>query len=323
MLAAVATGQSAEDPLSGLSVTGDHPEPEVAEGWELVEVRAATVNHHELWSLRGVALAEDRLPMVLGSDAAGVTSDGREVVCHAVITEPDPLAGDEMPTGAFSIFSEHYQGTHAERVAVPRRNLVAKPAELTFAEAACLPTAYLTAYRMLFTQAGLRPGGSVLVQGVGGGVSTAAILLARAAGLWVYATSRDEGKRARAVELGAHEAFEAGARLPERLDAVMETVGEATWAHSLRSVRAGGAVVVAGATSGWNPPAELNRVFARQLHIVGSTMGTRAELGGLVALLAATGTRPVIDSVWPLSQAAEAYARMKAGEVVGKLVLTP
>ena len=210
---------------------------------------------------------------------------------------------------ARSLLSERYDGTFAERVAVPRRNLVPKPAALSFAEAACLPTAYLTAYRMLFTRAGLAPGATVLVQGAGGGVATALILLGRAAGYRIWATSRSEAKRDRAVMLGADQAFPAGARLPERVDAVMETVGEATWAHSLRALKPGGRIVISGATSGSVPPADLSRVFFLQLSVVGSTMGTRDELARLVRFCEQTGVRPLIDRTLPLAQAARRPGR--------------
>jgi NADPH:quinone reductase-like Zn-dependent oxidoreductase len=320
MLAATCTSQSADDPLSGLTV-GDRPEPEVPDGWARVTVRAASLNHHDLWSLKGVGLPADRLPMVLGCDAAGVTDDGEEVVVHAIVGDPD-WSGDETLDPKRSILSERYQGTFAEQVVVPRRNLVPKPAELSFEEAACLPTAWLTAYRMLFTQAGVSPGDRVLVQGAGGGVSTAAIALGRAAGLVVWVTGRDEAKRQRALELGAHEVFEPGARLPARVDAVLETVGKATWSHSMKSLRPGGTLVVSGATTGADPSADLNRLFFLQLRVLGSTMGTRPELEGLLRLLAATGVRPQVDEVVPLAEAARGFERLVAGDVVGKVVLT-
>jgi NADPH:quinone reductase-like Zn-dependent oxidoreductase len=319
MLAATAERISRDDPLSGLEL-GERAEPSPPEGWEVVRVRAASLNHHDLWTLRGVGIDPDRLPIVLGCDAAGKTADGREVVVHAVISTPG--AGDDETVPDFSILSERYDGTHAELVAVPSRNLIDKPPELSFAEAACLPTAYLTAYRMLFTKGELRPGQTVLVQGAGGGVATASILLGRAAGLRVWVTSRDAGKRERAVELGAHAAYEAGERLPERVDCVLETVGEATWGHSLRSLVPGGTVVVAGATSGPNPPADLARVFFRQLRVVGATMGTLSELRDLVRMLDATGVRPLVDATVPLAEARDAYARLLEGESFGKIVLT-
>jgi NADPH:quinone reductase-like Zn-dependent oxidoreductase len=285
-----------------------------------VRVRAAALNHHDLWSLRGVGLKPEQLPMILGCDAAGVAEDGSEVVVHAVVA--DSADGDETNDPRRTLLSELYPGTLAEEVAVPRRNLVPKPAALSWAEAACVPTAWLTAYRMLFTQSGLKPGGRVLVQGAGGGVSTALIALARAAGYVVYVTSRDEAKRARAEELGAHAALPAGARLPERVDAVMETVGAATWDHSLKSLEPGGTVVVAGATSGSEPPADLRRVFFRQLRIVGSTMGTRSELVALLRFLDVTGVRPLVDSERPLAEARAAFERLASGDSFGKLVLT-
>jgi NADPH:quinone reductase-like Zn-dependent oxidoreductase len=176
---------------------------------------------------------------------------------------------------------------------------------------------------MLFVQGGLKPGQTVLVQGAGGGVATALITLARAGGLQVLATSRDEAKRARALAIGAHQVFETGARLPERVDAVMETVGAATWNHSLRSLRPGGIVVISGATSGPNPElTELNRIFFLQLRVVGSTMGTRAELAQLVSFLDATGTKPLIDRVLPMTDAREGFAAMASGDLFGKVVFT-
>jgi NADPH:quinone reductase-like Zn-dependent oxidoreductase len=319
VLAAYATAFSFDDPLSGLTV-GEMPDPEVPDGWVRVRVKAAALNHHDLWSLRGIGLAPEQLPMVLGCDAAGETEDGRPVVVHAVIA--DSADGDETNDPRRSLLSERYPGTCAELVAVPKRNVVPKPESLSWAEAACLPTAWLTAYRMLFTQSGLKPGGRVLVQGAGGGVSTALIALAKAAGFRVYVTSRDAAKRDRALEIGAHEAFEPGARLPERVDAVMETVGKATWDHSLKSLDMGGTVVVAGATTGDDPPADLRRVFFRNLRVVGSTMGTRRELTDLIRFLDVTGVRPFVDEVRPLADARAAFERLAAGDVFGKLVLT-
>jgi NADPH:quinone reductase-like Zn-dependent oxidoreductase len=313
--------QSADEPLKGLEV-GEQPDPQAPEGWVKVNVRAASLNHHDLWSLRGVGLPADRLPMILGCDAAGVTDDGQEVVVHGLVGDPG-WDGDETLDPKRSILSEVHQGTLAEQVVVPRRNLVPKPAELSFEEAACLPTAWLTAYRMLFTQAGLKPGNTVLIQGAGGGVATAAVALGRAAGLKVWATSRDEAKGKRALDLGAHAVFESGGKLPGKVDAVIETVGKATWSHSLRSLRPGGTIVVSGATSGPDPSADLNRVFFLQLRVVGSTMGTKSELQQLISFLVATGVRPVIDDVIPLADASRAFEKMATGDVFGKLVLVP
>jgi len=322
MFAVYAARIDADDPLSGLE-TGERPDPEPPAGWTTVTVRATALNHHDVWSLRGVGLPEDRLPMILGCDAAGVDEDGNEVVVHAVIGDADAGGGDETLDPRRSLLSELYQGTFAQRVAVPKRNLVPKPAALSFEEAACLPTAYLTAYRMLFDKAGVQPGATILVQGAGGGVSTALVLLGRAAGYRMWVTSRSEAKREAALKLGADQAFASGARLPERVDVVMETVGQATWGHSLRSLRPGGRVVVSGATSGGVPSAELNRVFFTQLSVVGSTMGTRDQLARLLRFLEQTGTRPRIDRAMPLADAAKGFEAMIEGVQTGKIVFTP
>ncbi|MCW3011266.1 MAG: zinc-binding dehydrogenase [Solirubrobacterales bacterium] len=320
MLAAYAARQDPDDPLAGLEV-GELPEPEVPEGWTTVTLKAASLNHHDLWSLRGVGLSGKALPMVLGCDAAGIDADGNEVVVHGVIAS-DAWRGDETLDPKRSLLSERHPGTFSERVAVPRQNLIPKPEGLSFEHAACLPTAWLTAYRMLFTRAEAQPGSTVLVQGAGGGVSTAAIVLGAAAGVRVWTTSRSEEKRARALELGADQAFEPGARLPERVDAVLETVGEATWGHSVRALKPGGVIVVSGATSGDAPSAELTRTFFLQLRVLGSTMGSKEELERLVRLCASGAVTPVVDRAMPLADAREGFAAMAAGELFGKVVFT-
>ena len=321
MFAVYADEFSSDDPVSVLKL-GERPDPVAPDGWARVSVKAASLNHHDLWSLRGVGLRQEALPMILGCDAAGYDEDGNEVVVHAVVNDP-AWTGDDTLDPKRSILSERHQGTFAETVVVPRRNIVRKPATMSFEEAACLPTAWLTAYRMLFTQGGLKAGDTVLVQGAGGGVATALITLARAGGLRVFATSRDEAKRARALELGAHEVFESGARLPIKVDAVMETVGRATWSHSVRALRPGGAIVISGTTSGAQlDDAELTRIFFLQLRVVGSTMGTREELAALVNLCDATGARPLIDRTLPMTEAREGFAAMAAGDLFGKVVLT-
>jgi len=322
VFAVTAARVDAGDPLSGLEL-GERPDPVAPDGWVAVSVRAAALNHHDVWTLRGVGISGDRLPIVLGCDAAGVDPDGNEVIVHAVIGDPDAGGGDETLDPRRSLLSERYDGTFAGQVAVPRRNLVPKPAALSFAEAACLPTAYLTAYKMLFARSGVQPGGTILVQGAGGGVATALIVLGRAAGYRVWATSRSPAKQEQACELGADQAFPPGARLPERVDAVMETVGQATWAHSVRSLRPGGRIVICGATSGDAPAAELTRVFFTQLSVVGSTMGSRDQLARLARFCEQAGVRPRIDRVLPLGQARDGFAAMIAGDLFGKVVLVP
>ena len=309
-----------DDPLAAL-IVGERPVPTVPDGWTTVRVRAASVNHHDVWSLRGVGLESQYLPMILGCDAAGTDEDGNEVIVHGVISTPD-WTGDETLDPDRSLLSERHQGSFADLVAVPRRNVVPKPAGLSFEEAACLPTAWLTAYRMLFTQTDLQPGDTVLIQGAGGGMSTSLIMLARAAGFRVLVTSRDERSRERALEIGAHETFASNERLPQRVDAVMETVGRATWSHSVTSVRSGGTIVISGATSGDATAAELQHIFFRQIKVHGSTMGTREELDALARFMADTGTRPLVEQILPMERAAEAITAVKDGQAFGKIVLT-
>ena len=320
MLAAYTADSNWDDPLSVLEI-GERPEPDPRDGWSTVTVRAASLNHHDLWSLRGQGLPAENLPMILGCDAAGVDEEGNEVVVHSVISD-DAWKADETFDPRRSLLSERHQGTFAQRVLVPRRNVLPKPPELSFAEAACLPTAWLTAYRMLFTRAKVAPGMTVLVQGASGGVSSALTVLASAAGVRVWVTGRSAKKREAALALGADAAFEAGARLPERVDAVFETTGKATWGHSIRSLKPGGTVVVSGATTGEPTSAELTRIFFLQLSVVGSTMGTRDELERLIRLCVQRGVRPEIQTTLPLSDARQGFEAMLAGDVYGKIVFT-
>ena len=319
MFAVAAVAQSATDPLAGLHV-GELDEPQTPEDWVSVDVVAAALNHHDLWSLKGVGLPAERLPMILGCDAVGHDAQGNEVIVYPVVSSPG-WGADVTMDPKRSLLSEIYPGTLAERVRIPAGNLVPKPKGLSWEQAACLPTAWLTAYRMLFTNASVSPGDTILVQGAGGGVATAAIQLGAAAGLRVFATSRDAAKRDLARELGAMEVFESGARLPERVDAVIETVGAATWSHSVNALRPGGTIVLSGATSGDAPAkAELTKIFFKQLRVIGSTMGTREELARLARFVADRGLEPRIDAVLPLAEARAGFDRMAAGEVNGKIV---
>jgi NADPH:quinone reductase-like Zn-dependent oxidoreductase len=321
MIAAYVKQFDPEDPIAALRV-GERPEPAPGEGFVRVQVRAASLNHHDVWSLRGVGLRSEALPMILGCDAAGVDEHGNEVIVHAVINDPS-WRGHELDDPALSLLSEHHQGTLAQQVSVPVANLVRKPPELSFAEAACLPTAWLTAYRMLFEHAGVGPGATVLVQGAAGGLSTALVMLGRAAGLRMWVTGRTEETRALALELGCDAAFEPGARLPERVDAVMESVGEATWSHSLKVLRKGGTMVVAGGTSGYTAQTEVARIFALGLRIIGTVMGTRTELERLVRFCVSHELRAPISARLPLSDAREGMAMLAEGRIRGKVVLEP
>jgi NADPH:quinone reductase-like Zn-dependent oxidoreductase len=259
--------------------------------------------------------------MILGCDGAGTLDDGTEVVLHSVIGDPT-WSGEETLDPKRTLLTEKHQGTFADYVTVPARNALPKPAGLSFAEAACMGTAWLTAYRMLFVKSGLRPGQTMLVQGASGGVSTALVQLGRAAGFRVWVTGRSEEKRALAQSLGAHDVFESGARLPERVDAVFETVGKATWSHTMKALKPGGIVVISGATSGDATPAELQRLFFLQLRVVGSTMGTREELGDLLQFCSLNGLRPQIGSELKFEDAEQGLKAMLDGETAGKIVLS-
>ncbi|MGH3795233.1 MAG: zinc-binding dehydrogenase [Pseudonocardiaceae bacterium] len=320
MFAVYAAEPNPDDPLAALRV-GERPDPEVPDAAVAVMVRAASLNMHDLWTLRGVGIKNEQFPMILGCDGAGVLPDGSEVVIYPVMSTPG-WVGDETLDPGRKLLTEQLQGSFADTVVVPKRNVLPKPAALTFPEAACMGTAWLTAYRMLFVKSGLRPGQTMLVQGASGGVSTALAQLGGAAGMRVWVTGRTEGKRELARSLGAHEAFEPGARLPERVDAVFETVGKATWSHSAKSLKPGGIIVCSGATSGDADRAELQRLFFLQLRMVGSTMGTRDELGDLLSFLDLTGVRPQIGTELPMSDAEQGFKAMLDGDTAGKIIFT-
>ena len=275
---------------------------------------------HDVFTLRGVGIRPERFPIILGCDGAGTLDDGSEVVIYSVIGSSE-WTGDETLDPKRTILSELYDGTFADSVVIPAGNIVPKPDGLSFAEAACMGTAWLTAYRMLFVRSGLRPGQTMLVQGASGGVATALITLGHAAGFRVWVTGRSEEKRAFAERLGADQAFKPGARLPERVDGVFETVGGATWSHSMKALKPGGVVVISGATSGDAGAAELQRLFYLQLRVIGSTMGTRDELSDLLAFCRQREIRPVIGQELPFDEAATGVRAMLAGETAGKIVL--
>ena len=320
MFAVYATEPKPDSPLDALAL-GERPDPEPPAGWVAVRPHAASLNMHDLWTLRGVGLKPDRYPMILGGDASGTLDDGTAVVVYPVIGDPD-WAGDETLDPGRTLLTEKHQGTFAETLIVPARNVVPKPDGLSHVAASTMGIAWLTAYRMLFTKSRLRPGQTMLIQGASGGVSTALIQLGRAAGMTVWVTGRTEEKRALADKLGAHAVFESGTRLPARVDAVFDSVGEATWEHSMRALRPGGALICCGATSGPQPGADLQRLFFLQLRVEGSTMGTRAELIDLLAFVERAGISPQIGLELPLQDARKGFAAMLEGNTAGKIVFT-
>jgi NADPH:quinone reductase-like Zn-dependent oxidoreductase len=296
------------------------PDPVAGEGEVLVELRAASLNHLDLWLRKGLPSVPK--PRILGADGAGVIAGTGE----RVVINPS-LAHD----GGIHVLGEHRDGTHAELIAVPRTAVHPIPADLSFEEAAAFPLVFVTAYRMLVTKAALQPGEWVLIWGIGGGVATAALAIAKALGANAVVTSSSAEKRTRALEeLGAdvtldHATEDVPARVRELTGGgahvVVEHVGEATWARSLAAARPGGRIVVCGATSGPNPPAALHRIWWRELEIYGSTMGTPADFQGAYDLIAAGKARPVVDSVFPLAEARAAHERLERGEQLGKIVL--
>jgi len=299
----------------------DAPEPEPGPGEVLVSLRAASLNRLDLWIRKGLPSVPK--PRILGADGAGVREDtGEEVVINPGLEHGDRIL----------VIGEHMDGTHAELIAVPETNVYPIPDGLSFEEAAAFPLVFETAYRLLVTKAGLREGEWVLLWGIGSGVATAGLAIAKALGAKTLVTSSREEKLERARQLGAdatvnHADGDVVAAVKEAtggagVDVVLEHVGEATWQRSLQAVRAAGRIAVCGATTGPNPPAALHRIWWKQLTIYGSTMGTKQDFEGAYELVASSRARPVVDSVYPLEETRAAHERMEAGEQFGKITLT-
>ncbi|HEY6585466.1 MAG TPA: zinc-binding dehydrogenase [Gaiellaceae bacterium] len=297
----------------------DAPDPEPGPDEVLIHLRAASLNRLDLWVRQGLPSVPK--PRILGADGAGIDSAGRRVVIN-----PGVEHGEQI-----SVIGEHTDGTHAEQIAVPASNVYELPGDISFEEAAAFPLVFETVYRMLVTRAGLAEGEWVLVWGAGSGIGSAALVLAKALGANVVATSSSDEKLATASELGAdavvnHRTGDVVKAVKEAtggpgVDVVVEHVGEATWQQTLQSVRPRGRIAVCGATSGPNPPAALHRVWWKQLTILGSTMGTKQDFEGAYELVRSGKAKPVVDSVFPLSEARAAHERMESGEQFGKIVL--
>jgi NADPH:quinone reductase-like Zn-dependent oxidoreductase len=297
----------------------DVPDPVPAEGEVLVELRAASLNHLDLWVRKGQPSVPK--PRILGADGAGVLAgtDERVVINPGV-----------MRNGRLQIVGEATDGTNAELIAVPRDFVHPIPGDLSFEEAAAFPLVFETAYRMLVSRAHVQAGEWVLIWGIGGGVATAALSIAKALGAQAIVTSSSDYKLERARALGAdavvnHATDDVVAAVKEATGGgahvVVDDVGEATWKRTLDAAAPEGRIVVCGATTGPNPPAALHRVWWKQLAILGSTMGTPADFQGVYELIAAGKARPVVDRVFPLAEAAEAHRHLEAGEQLGKVVL--
>jgi NADPH:quinone reductase-like Zn-dependent oxidoreductase len=321
MRAALAVRGDANDPLSALEVHRSWSEPIPRPDHVRIRVAASSVNMHDVWTLRGVGVDARAFPRVLGCDIVGWDPDGNEVMVTSAFGDPDAGGGDETFDPKRALISEELPGAFAEYTLVPARNVIHKPQWLTWHEAACLSVAWGTTYRALFTRARVLPGETVLIQGAGGAVATAAISMARAAGLYVIVTSRSQTKRDRAIETGAHEAHPVGARLREPVDVVVDTVGAMTWQHSLRALRPGGRIVTMGATTGSEGPLDLTRIFYRQLSVIGSTAAPRTETLRMLRFIEAAKLRPVIDSVYSLDSIRDAFARSQAPDRFGNVVV--
>jgi zinc-binding alcohol dehydrogenase/oxidoreductase len=318
-----------EDGDPGVLRYEDAPDPEAGPGEVLIRLRAASLNRLDLWVRKGLPSVPK--PRILGADGAGtVEALGAEVdglpLGQRVVINPGLEHGDRI-----TVIGEHMDGTHAELIAVPATNVYPLPDELSFEEAAAFPLVFETAYRMLATRARLQAGEWVLVWGAGSGVGSASLAVAKALGGRVVATSSSDEKLMRARELGAdatvnHASDDVAATVKELtggagVDVVVEHVGEATWKTSLQVARVGGRIAVCGATTGPNPPAQLHRVWWKQLTIVGSTMGTRSDFEAVYELVKSGRAKPAIDKVFPLADARAAHERMEAGEQFGKIVL--
>jgi NADPH:quinone reductase-like Zn-dependent oxidoreductase len=314
-----------------LVLEDDVPDPQPGPGEILVRIRASALNHLDVWIRKGLPSVPK--PRILGADGAGVVEalgpgvTGFEPGDRVVINP-----GLEAADGSIHVVGEHGDGTNAELIAVPATNVYPIPEGLSFEEAAAFPLVFETAYRMLVTRAHLQAGEWVLLWGIGSGVSTAGLAIAKALGARTIVTSSSDEKLARAVELGAdvtvnHADGDVKAAVKEATggrgaDVVVDHVGEATWRTSLDVAAREGRIAVCGATSGPNPPAALHRVWWKQLTILGSTMGTKADFEGAYELIASGRARPVVDEVLPLSEIRAAHERLEAGQQLGKIVLT-
>jgi NADPH:quinone reductase-like Zn-dependent oxidoreductase len=320
MFAIYATHAAPDDPLSALKI-GERPDPNVPEGWVRVKVSHASLNRHDLFTLRGISGHPEGItyPMILGNDAAGTLDDGTAVVVYPMMGSDD-WRGDETLDPGWHIPSEFIHGTFADYTVVPRRNAIPLPENLSPLYASVLGTAWLTAYRALFTKSGLRAGDTVLIQGATGGMATALIQLGRAAGFEVWATSRTEGGLAQAKALGAHRSFPSHEPLPRKVRAVIDNIGPASWAHSMSSLARGGTLVTTGGTTGFEVPLNLLPIIADQLTVTGSIMGTLHDMKSMMNLIAQTKIKPEIGEALPMERAGEAFRAMWEGKTHGKTV---
>lgn len=315
------------------------PDPSPAAGEIVVALRAAALNHLDVWIRKGLPSVPK--PRVLGADGAGLVAALGEgaAAARAAAGLPPLAAGDrvvidpsvQLPDGGVHVPGESFDGTHAQLVALPAANVHALPAGLSFETAAAFPLAFVTAHRMLVGRAALQPGETVFIWGIGSGVSTAALAIARAHGARAIVTSSSPAKLARALELGAdaaidHARDDVRARVRELTggegcQVVVDHVGADTWKTTVEVAARGGRIAVCGATSGPNPPAALHRLWWKELSVLGSTMGRPEDFAACLELVASGRAAPVVDTVLPLEEIRAAHERLERGEQLGKIVL--
>ncbi|MGX9958385.1 zinc-binding dehydrogenase [Xanthomonas euvesicatoria] len=322
MFAVYAKEANVDDPLASV-VVGERPEPIVQEGWVRVKVTHASLNRHDIFTLRGMTSQEQPIPfpMILGNDAAGVLEDGTPVVLYPVLGSDD-WKGDETLDPHWHVISELVPGTMADYVAVPKRNAVPIPDGLSPLHASLLGTAWLTAYRSLFTKSRLIPGQTLLVPGASGGMSTALIQMGRAAGFEVWVTTRNDEGAAIAERLGANRVLRHREALPCRVDAVVDNIGAATWADSLKAVKRGGVLVINGITTGNIAETDVLRIFVEQIDIRGTIMGTLEEMKAMMQFVIRNNIAPEVGAVVPMTEARDAIRNMIDGRTQGKTVFT-
>jgi len=322
MFAVYASHANIDDPLDALTI-GERPDPIIPDGWVRIKITHASLNRHDIFTLRGITGQPQPLvfPLILGNDGAGTLDDGTPVVIYPLMGTDD-WYGDETLDPGWHIFSELEQGTMADYVAVPRRNAIPLPDGLSALDASLLGTAWLTAYRALFTKAKLSPGQILLVQGATGGMSTALIKMGLAAGIDVWVTTRNDDGAKLAVSLGVKRVFRPGEDLPRRVDAVIDNVGAASITHSLRSVRRGGVLVINGVTTGHLPEIDLLRIIVEQIDVRGTIMGTLDEMKAMMSYIVTNEIKPVIGQIVPMTDARNAFAEMIDGRTYGKTVFT-
>jgi NADPH:quinone reductase-like Zn-dependent oxidoreductase len=322
MFAVYATHAAPDDPLAALRI-GEQPDPDIPEGWVRVKISHASLNRHDIFTLQGISGHPEGItyPIILGNDAAGFLDDGTPVVIYPMMGSDD-WRGDETLDPKWHIPSEFIHGTFADYTVMPKRNAITLPKSLSPLHASVLGTAWLTAYRALFTKSALQAGDTVLIQGATGGMATALIQLGRAAGFEIWTTSRSEEGQAQAKALGAHHAFRSNEPLPRKVPAVIDNIGADSWAHSMSSLARGGTLVTVGGTTGFDVALNLLPVIADQLTITGSIMGTLDDMKSMMNLIAQAEIKPEIGAVLPMERAEEAFRTMWEGRTCGKTVFT-